>query len=272
MSRAVEQFIRPNSPEREEQIRSIIAKDRQAYTNWLEANPEQPRLDLTPEASRYLIPDRLYSLTDNPNDIQIRTSYSTPNSLGIFVVEKMPTPITDAASFKMYRQAIAQAINSSDALPRPDVPLDVDPKHDLYRDALHRAGVSFNDKIILGLWLNLIGNDEIFVRSYDDRPGYRKKGVANSFYNRLREVGRSMNTRYIVGNNFEGRNGEPGSIDYFVTQQGRVRFSELTGKYRDAFWKRHRSEDFTPSSADFWTIDFLDPNERVAAISVGAEM
>jgi hypothetical protein len=266
--RSPEQQARLQTSEREQEIRTILAKDKESFTNWLAHAPKQPSLDLPPEAARYLIPERLFQFTDHPHSLQVRIMHNSPVLLSMFVVEEMQEPVTNAASLTDYQKALSESIKSGGQLPRPEVPTDVDPKHALYRNMLDQSGIAMNDKIILHTHMTQFGNDELFMDSYDDRPGYRNKGIATDFYKRLREIARTMNEYYIVGSNREGSAGELGSIDFFVNKQGRVRFSELTGRYKDAFWKRHAPYSFKPEDADYWTIDFLDPLERALAISI----
>jgi hypothetical protein len=265
MDRGTPEQEQPITSERQQQIAEITERDRLVFTEWLQTNPDQPRLDMPSKVARRFIPTRLLELAEQPPNIAVGVFPSSKNTLGIYIVEAMPTPLSDYASFESYREEAMQA--DAARISRPKTPNNVDPKHALYAPTLHDAGLKMNDKILLHILLRQVVDDELFVENYDDRPGYRGKGVATSFNYRLREVAGQMNEQYITGDNREE------NIGFFTKGLGRVRFSDLQGELRTKLWRRHFLDETNlihRHNAEFLTVDILDPEEKSRSVSPDA--
>lgn len=254
----------PQLVERQLQIESITHNDRQAFREWIAANPDQPRLDLNPKAARYFIPKPLFELVD-PGNIQVRIAHANKNELELFVVEEMSTTISNPDSLSQYAKDLERFERSDHKIPKPQPPSDIDPMHALYIKDLQASGITSRDKILLAVSFEQFKNDELFVRNYDDRKELRGKGVATSAYERMSEIGLALHERYITGRN-RNTPDNPKRIDFFLEKLGRKRFSNLDGALKAELYERHLLRD--DQLAEQFTISFLHPEEKAKAYPI----
>lgn len=239
------------NPERSQYIDQIVAKDHQAFSDWVSQQAQLPRLNFTPEASRYVIPRRLLELATEPAHVSVRVLEATPDTFDFLVVETFPSPISDQRALAEYIQAYERFFSSivaGESVQKPPIPEDIDPYHVYYNEYIDRGILHLNDKLLLNISIDRADPTELFVGAYQGRTDQEGKGIARSFYERLREIARTLGFQYITGENSEE------NIGYFVTQLGRKRFAELPSPLQEEFENNHPDVDL-----ELFTVDFLQP-------------
>jgi len=236
-----------HSPERQRIISNIHKADSVAFQDWFtKTNPYQ-ELPSTAESVRYLISPGVWGFVGDPARMDVVMTTCDPERIEIFVIEHMDQPLTNIESLRRYEEEISR--------PRTQLPADVDPFHWEALDEVLDGRIQVTDKIYNEIYLKSIG-DELCVIAYGDRSELRGKGIATSFYQRLREVAKKLGFRYITGKN------EKENKDFFKKKLGRVSFDQLPDDLQEYFERHHGGDiDHMDKDEDF-TVDFLNPEDR----------
>lgn len=202
-------------------IEEIIQVDRQAFYDYISRSQRGLALDLPHDVCRYLlIPPRILELVRTPANVDVDTYVmGSDRSLWGTVYYWNPIPLFEHTllvrqwrQLRMYTHAVLQTHLVSQ-IHDPDSPL-------------------------------------LFVDDYSDKAHYRGRGVATSFYKRLRECAIAMGYRFIYGFNTT-----PGTQRFFVESVGRTPL----GKTKPEIWQLLASTyDFSwTRNFNAMTIDFL---------------
>lgn len=240
-----------------ESVDLIIQRDQTAFYDWL--SQTQPRsLDMPLAAIRYLIPPALYHQPEiAPKEITIFPYTNDSTFLDVFVGERRSEPVCDLAALEAHHKEISRIRNlilQGEDEAFPPTPPNVDHFLNEYYEELIEE--KFLDPYtFITNHIALVAEDDVLeVGSYGDRENWRRRGIATSFYSRLRECALALGFKYIVGQNFDH------NVTFYTDRLGRVKWHELKSETLkdklNPLRSHHRLE-----SPNF-TVDFLDPIER----------
>lgn len=229
-------------------IDEIVAKDKKAFDQWVVNPDNQRRLDIPKEALRYLlIPRRILELAEDPNNVDVAIIQNLPLALDALVIEKISNPVSNPESFNTYvTEKRNHQRSSGSAVP---VPVDVDSFHASHVNIIAMGVIGLNDYVTNYIALsNTTSPEDLYVSDYQDREEIQGKGVATSFYSRLREVAKSLGFRFITGMNLEEK-----ARNFFI-RSGRFSLNQIKTRLRGKFY--HNPDN------PFLTVDFLYREDR----------
>lgn len=125
-----------------------------------------------------------------------------------------------------------------------------------FRHIVEQGKLKLSDFVTNRVLLTQMTHEELHVSDYDDQESLRGKGVANSFYKRLRELAQHMGFRFLTGLN------TPRNVGYFVEKLGRVRLRDVKPDLRASLKSNYSTNDL-----DFFTVDFLNPHDKEQFLS-----
>lgn len=211
--------------ERSARIARIVERDTQAFRDWKETGDNSLSLDLPADVAQYLIPPRLLELAEDPTAVSVKVddAFTDPGNISLFIVERRPG--TDN-----FQAAVDAGLIDDDTV-ESGVLEPEDYVHNTV--AMERHGP----------------NDDAYLHvfGYVDREENRGKGVATSFYARLREFARESGFTAVTGEG-NGRN-----VGYFTEKLGRTRLTDLPPEEQQ---KYAATVDDNP---EYFTIDDLRP-------------
>lgn len=258
-------LVLPDEQKRQLEIDGIVEKDKQEFDDWIHnIQGKKARLDMPKGALRYLtIPRRILELADNPSKVDVLTIEQTAESVRLYVFEHKQQPVTNKTSLETYwddldrksaeEQAKAEAEGSPFIFIHPKPPSDVDEYHAKNRQLVNEGELQLTDFVTNDIGMSVSSEQQIMIGSYWDRPTHRGKGVAKSFYTRLRDVTAQMGFRFITGGN------NPSNIGFFTQTLGRSTLGQIKPELRNQFLK-----EVSPSALNEFTVDFLHPEDRTA--------
>jgi hypothetical protein len=228
-------------------IERVVSRDRKYFENWCNDPRSRNSLDIPYTALRYLaLPLRVLQLAESPSDVDVLEDVKSEDYLSILIYNPTEGPVSSLDDIKKLQ---TQGWS-------PDYGLRegyrVDPFHYNWIRLIEEGDLSVNDFVWGRVSMKARYEDELHVISYEDRPEFRNKGVAGSFYNRLRFCAARLGFRYITGLGDSDR-----SFNYFK-RMGRFPLHELERKMRAEFESRYFGDydDMT-----MFTVDFLDPRD-----------
>lgn len=207
-----------------ERVDKITQRDLAAFEIATSDQQYKGGLILPYEALRYLfIPKRLLELVGHPEMVQLTTSVPTESGVRGITYYWDPIPYIENTPPVQWTRRIRR-----------------------------------NHYQVLEVNLNSLIRDPkspiLFVDQYSDLQKYREKGVATSFYERLRECAIRMSYRFIYGFNTNLRERK-----FFVERMGRVPL----WKTKPELWDLISNEAFGwYQQFKTMTIDFLDPKDK----------
>ena len=247
-------------------ISSIQEIDKRSFNDWLADPQSRTRLDLPKPALRHLlIPSRVLELADDPTQVGIVVREQSRNELNVLIVEHRSSPITVKESLERHMQdkeayhqkkRVEIAASGSHIIFSPEgegpaVPSDVDSLHVVYYDLIKMGILGLNDYIINRIMLRNDRHPELlYVGDYSDREELRSKGIATSFYTKLRKAATNMGFKYLTGLNNRQ------NVGYFKDKLGRVTLGEIKAAQKSFFIGGVNGKTYSETM----TIDFLDPN------------
>lgn len=211
------------APQRPSSVEEIIAGDKKAFADWLAKphfNPFSPRgLDIPDAALRYLaIPQRLLEISPDPRGVRVVPRERNRNHLDLAVVD-------------ITREKAKGRMSSEETA---------------------------DDNSTLKLELFTNPHKVLHVESYWDWGELRGKGIATSFYQRLRKIARQMGFRFITGENREE------NVGFFRGKLGRVTLGQIKPEYQYLFFR-----DTNDNRLHLRTIDILNPEDRARFLIEG---
>lgn len=221
---------------KEAPVPQIIAENKTIFDRSKTTVTTPGRFPLQPEALRYmLIPERLLTLAPDPGAIDVIPIGQSATEIEALVVARPFTPIVD-------RRGRTRMLRP------PNKPSNI---------ALHQARLVREGKLQSGgealLYLHMIAGDngQLSIESLDDRPQLHELGIVTSLYERLRETGRELGFRFIVGINDTERS---------------LRFFKKRGRYSLDQILPDKQSTFEPLPEDIdsyrnFTIDFLHQDD-----------
>lgn len=241
-------------------IDKIIAQDKKAFEQWSSNPDNQRRLDMPKEVLRYFIPKKILELAEDPEkvDVVLIDTEKNPDSLTALIIERKHNSISDPDSFDAYnrdvreleiqranqRAASGKRISVPSGRTNIPMPPDVDNFHATHLNMVSQGFIRLNDYVFLNITLsNKVSPKLLNVENYQDREENRGKKVAPSFYDRLREISKSLGFRFIVGWNLADKARE------FFIKMGRSSLAQIKPEFRGEF---HPHQD-----DPFLTVDFL---------------
>lgn len=234
--------------ERQQDIWKIIENDRQTFLTWnkLAKKSKELRLDLSPQAIRYLIPPRVFELAENPEDIHVRILHHQKKKLNFFIVEQKSQPLTFAEKHVEIHLKGSTYTRSQK-------------NHFLLEGDTEKKDVLKPHDFIFNRLQMLREGNAIIIDQYMDRPQLHGKGIAASFYQRLQAAVTVAGFHYILGYN------NPNNINFFTEKLKRTPLSELPSETLN---KEHILFDKYkkyPFKADRVTVTILQPKNQSTA-------
>lgn len=239
--------------DRKVRIEALEQKNREAFEAWVEENKGKPRLSLTSEAARYLIPRRLLELVDNPEELEVKLGQSCDTGLlDASIVRRSEKPITNVENILKreklrYQLAAKNRIDLLSPLPPGE-----DEFHHTLSEKYESGDLDEKDFVYLDLYMSKLGKQELNVTTYSDREELQGKGIAISFYTRLREVASRIGFRYITGEQHSER-----PLNFFINKLGRVRLPDAPPDVRQEIVRAHKSIENTIENENNFTVDIL---------------
>lgn len=245
-------------------IDEIVTKDKKAFDLWSADLDKHRRLDIPKEALRYLlISHRILELAEDPRNVDVAIIQNLPDALDTLVIERKLNPISNSENLNEYyttvkdleRQRASQRATSGRRISIPPkertipIPPDVDSFHASHMNLIARGIIGLNDYVINYISLsNITLPENLFVSNYSDREELRGKGVATSFYDRLRETAKSLGFRFITGMNLEEK-----ARNFFI-KRGRFFLEQIKERHRGKFAQR--------PDMKYITVDFLNDMDK----------
>ncbi len=216
-------------------IQKIVEADRSSFDRWLAKRPSIISLDIPEDALRYvLISERLLELVDNPKDVQIVIDQKSDAKLVALVVERRAVAVSPLS---IITQCAADVKRARDEGRYGDTRVIIerakaaglDPYHHKYSHLVERGALHQNDYVLneLDIEVTGLGNDSLRVERYWDREDMRRRGIATSFYLRLRNIAQQLGFRFITGFNNDG------NISFFLDKLGRTRLGDIPAALHD---------------------------------------
>lgn len=276
MDSTTELGTNPNIPfdeeKRKRQIDQIVEKDHRAFQEWADQTGQNPRLDIPPEALRYLVvPRRVLELAQDPSQVRLVTIVAQEDEARVLIVEDRNKPVSDPESLHQHLDTLKKFHDAERARQhsegrrvyvapkkRPVRPSNVDQEHVRYRDLIEAGTLTVNDYVTNHVGLRRETNPQtLYVSHYDDRTEIRGKGVATDFYKRLPEAAKKIGFRFLVGWN-EERN-----VGFFVDKLGRTLINDIRPEDRSLFGATDIEIRGEQEPGEFIrTVQFLYPEDK----------
>ncbi|MFA9288263.1 MAG: hypothetical protein ACEQSA_00080 [Weeksellaceae bacterium] len=256
---------------RARKVTEIIHADKSAYEKWIQETPEDQRTlqNIPADVLRFIaIPARILELAEDPAQVRVIVKNQKEGEVWAYVVEHKSQPVTDPAQLQErvdfwndleVQEATAKAQNryfsKIGRMPKP--PEGMDQYHINHINMVADGILDANDFVTNELWLTTEAarKSVLHVKNYFDRPQNRRKGVARSFYNRLREVAKNLGFRFITGEHKEN------NTPFFVDKLGRQRLSRI--KNKQFFVDSPQDLD----NQNYFTVDFLYPQDKAPFVA-----
>lgn len=204
-----------------------IEHDKDTFFGALDSNLD--RLLTIPDAAlQYFIPPRILELSDDPNQVQA-VKIPDATCLQLVIIDKK----------------------------KPSYQGNFRTKHPDWQQ-YNLVGAKEYIYLEVSLMSNPFNKKILGVSDYNDRPENTHKGIASSFYSRLRDISRALGYRFITGWN-ESRNITFFTVDTESKGLGRYQLKHVQPDKRAEFLSD--SLNSKHESLEYFTIDFLYPED-----------
>lgn len=245
--------------------------ERQSFDEWVSTHKiEANSLDIPERYIRSLVPDRAFSIAENPNNVDLVLRESGGGALSLMVVERgYQQKLTDEVAWQKWQSDTNVALREQEGKRLkvlPPAPQGVDRLHAKFRNDVRAGTLSLKDRIlfVLKLSVKMDAPNTLYVADYDGEIG---KGIASEFYKKtLPETIKKLGFRYIYGqNNIK-------NISFFADTLKRARVVDIRPEFREQFFPGISIND---PRAQLDTVQFLYPEDeakyRIPDKEVGSE-
>lgn len=229
-------------------IANRVLLDREAFYSHLQRE-EFHKFHIPEPALQYFIPPRILELVANPANVRVARLPSSA-MLNLLVIDRRKNPLSDVHAVAKFHAKFHENHEAR-------MPAGIDQYHAYKANWLREGIIDLRDYVMLEANLMNAGHNNLLVADYNDRREYRHKGVAKSFYERLREIGKAMGFRYISGWNSDK------NASFFTGSEnglGRSTLAQVVPGKRGEFLSDHMNTE--PEVFGSYTIDFLYPEDK----------
>lgn len=202
-------------------IEQIVERDRREFNKWVRSSAIRGSLNLPYKASRFFtIPLPALRISSDPYSVDVLEDVKSDDYLSFLIYE----------------------------------PTNTDHSHDYFHREFTRVlkgDLQPTDLVYLRVGMDVQASDHLHVIQYEDAEEFRNRGVATSFYRRLRYCAAMMGFRMITGLNDSPRNFE------FFKKMGRFTINQFVPRLRKEL--QFCYQDYEDLS--MFTVDLLDPRD-----------
>lgn len=211
------------------EVQSIIDKDQLTYKSWVRNFAQPGSFDIPYPVLRFLIPPRLYEVVPNPTELELKLIYSHPHEFVFLVADPRPGTPLDLNLVQEYSALRSRAINAHRSNPSIEVPplpqgIDPDDLADVDIGYYREGRIRTDQRVLLNAHIVEVTQDILMCWAFGVREGFQRSRIGTSFYTQLREFGKDLRFKFLVGENSD----ELVRDEFFIKHLGRKRLLELS--------------------------------------------
>lgn len=185
----------------EQQISLIMERNQDAFKSWVDDNSVARTLDFAEEVIKVFVPRRILEMADDPSKVRVLVKEKRAEYLGFLVYEHLDQPQSDPDLWERWCVENPRGLAVRDnPYTSTEAPLGLDYLHVSYHRLLREGKLNVNDKIFLDYMAAIDEGFPDVVKTVNlyDRPELHRQGVGTSFYQRVEDVFRYLQFKYLA--------------------------------------------------------------------------
>ena len=200
---------------------------------------------------RAWVPELVFELADNPNNVRIMVLSDSDKNVSIVVYEtNFSEQLTSPSEWNLWLSGEGRYGIGEDYY--PDSYHAINHLHVTLSDLIEAGKLKITDRVLL--YFDIFRNpDEPEVFYINEFDCEKEKNIATTFYTQtLPAIAKKVGVRFIVGQN------NPLNFEFFIKKIGRSAIDQIKPEFRKKFFPTYNPISEYP----YMTIQFLYPEDR----------